>query len=94
MAAALGFLAVLGILTLFTFYMDGDTGVQLLAVFLLLPAASALRTFFARRQLRIRLTPAGKRQKGTGMYPDRSRHKALADSAALCPVPAGAGRAF
>ena len=64
MAAALGFLAVLGILTLFTFYMDGDTGVQLLAVFLLLPAASALLTFFARRQLRIRLTLPASVRKG------------------------------
>ena len=56
MAAVVGYLAVLGILALFTFYMDGDTGVQLLAVYLLLPAASALLTLLARRQLKIRLT--------------------------------------
>ena len=54
MAAVVGYLAVLGILALFTFYMDGDTGVQLLAVYLLLPAASALLTLLARRQLKIR----------------------------------------
>ncbi len=68
MAAVVGYLAVLGILALFTFYMDGDTGVQLLAVYLLLPAASALLTLLARRQLKIRLTlPDSVKKGGTCM---------------------------
>lgn len=64
MAAVLGYLAVLGILWLFTFYMDGQTGVQLLAVYLLLPGISGLLTFLARRQLRIRLTLPASVKKG------------------------------
>ena len=68
MAAVVGYLAVLGILALFTFYMDGDTGVQLLAVYLLLPAASALLTLLARQQLKIRLTlPDSVKKGGTCM---------------------------